>query len=212
MLKLEHPTTIEVEEMFGGSDERYPTGTRIRWDFPARGGLAPLKAHWYDGRVGAGDPGDGNKATQGKKGPRNLPPLLLEMQKKYPQQKYVDSGTFYVGEKGIFYTSTYGQEMHIMPKEKMEDLPAVPKSLPRPESSFADFLHAVREGKTDTAASFDYAARLTEFVLSGNLAQHAGAGKKVEWNGPAMEVTNLTELNRWVKREYRNGWQIQANR
>jgi predicted dehydrogenase len=113
-LKLEHPTSVEVEEMFGGSDERYPTGTRIRWDFPPRGDMAAVKAYWYDGRVGAGDPGDGNKATQGKKGPRNLPPLLVEMQKKYPKQKYVDSGTFYVGEKGIFYTSTYGQEMHIV--------------------------------------------------------------------------------------------------
>ena len=207
-LKLEHPTSIEAEELFGGSDERYPTGTRIRWDFPARGALAPVKAYWYDGRVGAGDPGDGNKATQGKRGRHNLPPLLLEMQEKYPKQKYVDSGTFYVGEKGIFYTSTYGQEMHLMPKEKMDDLPSPPKSLPRPQNSFADFLSACREGKTETAASFEYAARLTEFALLGNLAQHAGAGKKVEWSGPAMEVTNLPELNRWVKREYRKGWQI----
>ena len=40
-LKLEHPTSVEVEEMFGGSDERYPTGTRIRWDFPARATWRP---------------------------------------------------------------------------------------------------------------------------------------------------------------------------
>ena len=36
-LKLEHPTSVEAEEIRGGSDERYPTGSRIRWDFPARG-------------------------------------------------------------------------------------------------------------------------------------------------------------------------------
>jgi predicted dehydrogenase len=206
-LKLEHPTSIEVEEMFGGNDERYPTGTRIRWDFPQRGDMAAVKTYWYDGRVGAGDPGDGNKSPKGKKGPRNLPPLLVEMQKKYPQQKYIDSGTFYVGEKGIFYTSTYGQEMHLMPKEKMDDIPAPPRSLPRPKGSFADFLRACREGKTDTASSFIVAARLTEFVLLGNLAQHAGKGNKVEWNGPEMKVTNLPELNRFVTREYRKGWE-----
>ena len=162
---------------------------------PRGAGWPPLKAYWYDGRVGAGDPGDGNKATQGKKGPRNLPPLLLEMQKKYPQQKYVDSGTFYVGEKGIFYTSTYGQEMHIMPKEKMEDLPAVPKSLPRPESSFADFLRAVREGKTDTAASFDYAARLTEFVLLGQPGATCRSGQEggVERPGDGSHQPDRTE-------------------
>jgi len=56
----------------------------------------------------------------------------------------------------------------------------------------------VREGKKETAASFDYGARLTEFTLLGNLAQHAGVGNKIEWNGPKMKVTNLPELNRWL--------------
>jgi hypothetical protein len=80
--------------------------------------------------------------------------------------------------------------------------------LPRPESSFADFLRAVREGKNDTATGFDYAARLTEFTLLGNLAQHAGKGRKVEWDGPNMKVTNLPELNQFVSREYRKGWRL----
>jgi hypothetical protein len=47
---------------------------------------------------------------------------------------------------------------------------------------------------------------LTEFTLLGNLAQHAGVGKKVEWDGPNMKVTNLPELNEWLKRPYRKGW------
>jgi predicted dehydrogenase len=207
-LKVEHPQSIEVEEMFNGSDERYPTGTRIRWDIPVRGDMPALKAYWYDGRIGGDDPGDDNKATKGVKGKRNLPPLLVELQKKYPSQKFVDSGTLYVGEKGILYTSTYGQEMHTLPREQMKDIPAPPKSLPRPQDSFTDFLRACRDGKADTASDFDYSSRLTEFVLLGNLAQHAGTGKKVLWDGPNMRVTNLPELNRWLKREYRNGWHI----
>ncbi len=56
-LKIEHPVSVEVEEVFGGTDERYPTGTRIRWDFPARGDMPPVKVYWYDGRDGD-DPGD----------------------------------------------------------------------------------------------------------------------------------------------------------
>jgi len=207
-LKLEHPVSIEAEEVYGGSDERYPTGTRIRWDLPPRGDLPAMKAYWYDGRIGNDDPGDDNKATQGVKGPRNLPPLLSELKKKYPTEKYDGSGTLYVGDKGIFYTSTYGQEVRLVPKEKMNDLPQPPKTLPRPKNSFADFLRACREGKNDTATGFEYAARLTEFALLGNLAQHAGAGNKVEWDGPNRKVTNLPDLNRWVQREYRKGWQF----
>jgi hypothetical protein len=67
-------------------------------------------------------------------------------------------------------------------------------------------MEACREGKTETAASFDYGARLTEFTLLGNLAQHAGVGNKVEWDGPNMKATNLPHLNAWVSRPYREGW------
>ena len=40
------------------------------------------------------------------------------------------------------------------------------------------------------------------------LAQYAGVGKKVAWDGPNMKVTNLPELNRWLKRDYRQGWEV----
>src|SRR5882672_4570166 len=48
-LKVEHPDTIEAEQVRGGSDERYPVGARVRWDVPARGDLVPLKVYWYEG-------------------------------------------------------------------------------------------------------------------------------------------------------------------
>jgi hypothetical protein len=37
---------------------------------------------------------------------------------------------------------------------------------------------------------------------------HAGAGKKVNWDGASMKVTNLPELNAYVKRENRAGWRV----
>lgn len=207
-LKLEHPTGIESEQMFGGSAERYPTGTRIRWDFPARDQMPAVKVYWYDGRIGVGDTGDDNKgAPKGPRGKPNLPPLLRELKQKYPDEKFDDSGTLYVGEKGILYTGTYGNKMRIVPEKAMLETPAPPKTLPRSSGSFADFIRACKEGRTDTAASFDYSARLTEFTLLGNLAQYAGEGKTVEWDGPKMSVTNLPELNQYLKREYRKGWQ-----
>jgi predicted dehydrogenase len=205
-LKVGHPTRVEVEQVSGGSDERYPTGTRIRWDVPARGDLPPLKVYWYDGRAGVGDPGDGNKATpKGPRGTPNLPPLLAELKKQYPDEKFDSNGTLYVGEKGILYTGTYGGGVRVVGKKSAE-LASIPKTLPRTSGVAGDFLRAVRDGKTDTAAGFDYSARLTEFTLLGNLAQRAGAGKPVEWDGERMTVTNLPDLNRWVKVEPRDGW------
>lgn len=207
-LKLGHPSRIEVEQMSGGSNQRYPTGTRIRWDFPARGEYPAVKVYWYDGRSGNGDTGDGNKAVpKGRRGTPNLPPLLAELKKRYPDEKFEPNGTLYVGEKGILYTGTYGGNMRIVPSKQMLETPPPGKTLPRTSSVADDFLRAVRQGRTNTAASFDYSARLTEFILLGNLAQHAGSGKPVEWDGPNMKVTNLQDLNQWVKREYRKGWQ-----
>ena len=90
----------------------------------------------------------------------------------------------------------------------MNETKAPAKTLPRPKGIFVNFLDAVREGKTETASNFDYGTRLTEFSLLGNLAMHAGVGRKIEWDGPGMKVTNIPELNAWVKRENRKGWNL----
>jgi hypothetical protein len=137
---------------------------------------------------------------------RNLPPLLLDLQKQYPDEEFDSSGSLYVGEKGILYTATYGGRMHILPMEKMNSIDQPPRTLPRPKNIMADFLEACRAGKTETAAPFEYGSRLTEFSLLGNLAQRAGVGNKVNWDGPKMKVTNIRELNDWVKRPHRKGW------
>ncbi len=209
-LKIEHPASVEAEQIRGGSDERYPTGSRIRWDIPARGDLPPMKAYWYDGfkQDAKGSPAEDGKSARGEG--RNFPPLLAELQKQYPDEEMdrPDSGTIYVGEKGVLYTGTYGGKMHILPLEKMQQITQPPRTLPRPKNIVTDFLDACRAGKTDTAVSFDYGAALTEFILLGNLAQHAGLGKKVEWDGPNMKVTNVPELNQWLKRSYRKGWTL----
>jgi len=208
-LKLDHPTSIELEEIRGGSDERYPIGSRIRYDFPARGDMPALKAYWYEGiRKDAPESAiKGNlHAAQGDA--RNVPPLLKELCKQYPDDDLdsSDSGTLYVGDKGILYTATYGNKFQVVPRAKMDSIPHPPRILPRPKDVMTDFLEAIRSGKKDTAASFEYGAQLTEFTLLGNLAQHSGVGQKLMWDGPNMRVTNAAELNRWLSRVPRQGW------
>jgi predicted dehydrogenase len=195
-LKLQHPTSVEAEAVYGGSDERYPIGTCIRWDYPARGDMPALKARWYDGFQ--------NSATGAKRSrTRCAPPLLARLRKEHPKEKFDGSGTLYVGEKGILYTGTYGGGARIVGKSEAE-MPDVAK-LP---TIAADFFRACREGKRDTLSGFDYASRLTEMLLLGNLSQHAGANKLVLWDGPQMKVTNLPELNAWIDRPYRQGWKV----
>ena len=55
---------------------------------------------------------------------------------------------------------------------------------------------------TGTAMSTD-----RSFIL-GNMAQHAGHGKPVVWDRPGMKVISPPELNAWIDRPYRKGWQV----
>ena len=207
-LKVEHPTSVELEEVRGGSNEQYPTGARLRWDIPARGEMPAFKAYWYEGLKKGAEAGASGKLKTAKGSAQNLPPLLLELQKQYPDEVFDSNGTLYVGEKGILFTATYGGRMHLLPMEKMLSMKQPARSLPRPKNIFTDFLNACHEGKKETAAPFEYGASLTEFTLLGNLAEHAGVGNKVQWDGPGMKVTNLPELNQWVSRPCRSGWSV----
>ena len=93
-----------------------------------------------------------------------------------------------------------------MAEPPADELPKPPILLPRSKDVFSDFLSAVHAGKSETSASFEYGAQLTEFAILGNLAQHAGAGHKLQWDGPNMKVTNIPEVNKWIKRDKRQGW------
>jgi len=213
-LKAENPASVEMEYVRGGTDERYPLGSRVRWDIPERGEMPPFRAYWYEGLnpTAAGKKFGNNHAAMGQE--RNLPPLVAALKARYPdeefdQQSFTDSGSLYVGEKGIIFTKTVGDDMHILPRDKMNEIKQPPRTLPRPNPNpFVDFVQACRAGRTDTATPFEYGARLTEFCLLGNLAQHAGQGNLVKWDAAEMRVTNLPELNRWVQREPRKGWLV----
>ncbi len=212
-LKVEHPASIEMEFVRGGADERYPLGSRVRWDIPPRGDMPAVKAYWYEGLNPTTTAKPAGELHEAEDDARYFPDLALKLQKQYPDEELLegDSGTLYVGEKGVIFTPTYGgtitNPMHIVPMEKMERIQQPPRTLPRPNSNpFVDFIQTCKAGRTDTATPFEYGARLTEFTLLGNLAQHAGVGNKVIWDGPNMRVTNIPELNRWIRREDRKGW------
>ena len=70
-----------------------------------------------------------------------------------------------------------------------------------------DFLRSCKDGKP-ASSHFEYSGPLTEMVLLGCLAERAGVGKQVVWDAKKVEVTNLPELNRMVRREYRKGWEL----
>ena len=209
-LKLGHPTSIEAEQMIGGSDERFPVGTRIRWDFAARGDMPPVKLYWYDGKRDIADhEGDEQLAAMASvsKAIANRPPIADELEKKY-NRNFGGNGTIYVGDKGYMYTGFYGDGARIIPEEKHQEFPLPEKIIPRIKGSHQEnFLNACRTG-TPATSSFDVASRLTELTLLGVLAMLAGERRKIEWDGPNMKCTNLPDINEHIRRENRKGWEV----
>ena len=206
-LKLGQPESIQAIEQVGGSDERFPLVNVVRWDFPARGELPPVKVHWYDGYRAAKTANPQKELGDAMEQSQNRPPIVLELEGKY-DRKFGDGGTVFVGDKGIIVTSNYCNGPRIVPEEKHQQFPVPAKKLARVKGSHqVDFLRAVKEGKK-SCSDFEYTSRLTEMALLGCMAERAGLGKTVEWDGVNMKCTNIPELNSMVCREYRKGWEL----
>ena len=55
-------------------------------------------------------------------------------------------------------------------------------------------------------SNFEYASRLTESVLIGNVALRAS--RRIEWDSASMKVTNLPSANEFVTTQYRAGFGV----
>jgi predicted dehydrogenase len=111
-------------------------------------------------------------------------------------------GSIYVGTEGVLY-SPYIAMPVLLPAEKFKDY-KLPKQ--RGEDHYLQFVEACR-GNGKTSAPFDYAGPLTESVLLGCLATRFPK-TTLEWDAAKLAVTNVTEANRFVRREYRKGWGV----
>lgn len=200
-LKLDQPTAIEVEDMHGGSDERYPASTRLRYDYPARGDMGPVKCYWYDGVIPGTEP---DMSINGlKKGQKNFPPIAAELMKKH-NRKFDGDGSVYIGTKGIMYTACYGGGVRIIPEEAHQAFPVPEKQIPRITGGHhVNFFKSALEGKP-AVSDFVYADKFTSLIILGSLVSRLGKGKRAEWDG--KQFTNAPELNKYLTRENRKGW------
>jgi len=57
-----------------------------------------------------------------------------------------------------------------------------------------------------TKSNFDYASRLAETVLLGNVALRLG--KRIEWDAEEMQVKNCPEAMPLINHTYRDGWTL----
>jgi len=179
-LDLTYPTSVEANPG-PFNKETYPQKTIVRWEFPARGDLPPVTVTWYDGA---------------NKPPR---PKELKEERKLPGQ-----GGLYYGDKGTLL-APHGGNPRLIPESRMKDFKMPEPFLGRGTNHYREWVKACKGGPKPLA-NFDYAGPLTETILLGNIA--ARAGEKLQWDGANLKVTNMSEANRFLRREYRQGWTL----
>ena len=179
-LDLGYPTSVEAKPA-KFNDQTYPEATTVQWEFPARGALPPVTVTWCDGNR------------------RPARPDELEAGRELP-----DQGGLYYGEKGTILAPHMGNPT-LIPYSKMKDFKMPEPFLDRGINHYQDWIKACKGGPKPLA-NFDYSGPLTETILLGNVA--ARAGGKLLWDGPNFKVTNVAEVNQYLRREYRAGWQL----
>ncbi len=198
-LKLAHPTTISAESD-EVNPETYPGWAHVTIEFPARETLPPVTLNWYEGRK------DGNLVLP----PEELQAKVLKEGKKLP-----GSGSILVGDKGILYSpDDYGAKFSLHAPEgslgegkQLERPETLPSNGKGDQGMKNEWLEAIKANKPEIAYSnFDIASLLTEAFLLGNVA--VLTGKKLEWDGPGLRVTNVPEANQYIQTEYRRGWEV----
>jgi hypothetical protein len=93
----------------------------------------------------------------------------------------------------------------LLPLELHREYKRPPKTLPRVEGHHADWLQACKGGRP-ACSNFDYASRLCEFILLGNVALRTQ--KQLKWDGPGMRATNAPAADQYLTDAYRAGWEL----
>lgn len=180
-LKLGHPAEVEASSVKFNS-EVVPSGNIMRYKFPARDDMPPVELTWYDG---------------GLRPPR---PECLEKGRKMG-----NNGVIFIGDKGIIKCGGWSKSPRLIPETKMKAYKRPPRTLPRSNGHYRDWLDACKGG-APASSNFDCAGPLTEMALLGNVALRTG--KKLHWDGKKLKAVNAPEADKYIRPPYRDGWTL----
>ncbi len=165
------------------NDVAFPLSCMIRFQFNEQADLPPFELFWYDG---------GMKPF--------VPDELRAAGKSLPRE-----GMMFVGEKGKIIAGFRGESPYLIPESKMNYLKKDEIPVADRTNSNDVWIDAFKNN-TQTPGSFLLAGPVTETINLGAVALRAG--KRVEYDTVNMKITNLPEANKFLTREYRQGWEL----
>ena len=166
----------------GMNDEVWPAQNTVQYTFPGTELTAgdKLPITWYDG---GRMPGVGGS---------HVP----------PNTGLPRSGSLLIGETGSLVIP-HVNAPQLYPTEKYEAVKPAEDL-----NHYHGWVDGCISGK-QPSDGFDYAGPLTEAVLLGNIAVRY-RGTKLTWDADAFQITNHEKANKWLTRDYRDGWDIKS--
>ena len=163
--------------------DTFATSSIITYKFPERQEQPAVKLMWYDG---------------------GLLPLHDD---RLRDLKYPAHGALVIGEKGIIIHGSHGAGGYkILPFDKNRQIETPPQLLERSKGHYADWLEAIKTGKS-ASANFNYGGPLTETVLLGTAAS-VFRNQELLWDNDNMRISNVEEANSVIQPEFRSGWSL----
>ena len=93
----------------------------------------------------------------------------------------------------------------LFPQEKFADFVPPAETIPASVGHHQEWINACVEG-TPTTCNFDYSGPLTEAVLLGNVSFRCG--EALDWDSEALKATNTEAGEKFIRKEYREGWEV----
>ncbi len=167
------------------NDFSYPTACTLRFQFAARGDMPALDLFWYDG---------GMKPRL----PREIEAHNVEMGRE---------GILFIGDEGAIMAGFHGEDPRLLAKGQNKPLPLdeTPSRDPGRGERHSPWLRACQGGEP-SPGSFLNAAAITDTVNLGTVALRVGT--KVLFDSENMKITNAPEAEKYLYREYRQGWEL----
>ena len=198
--------SVYVDEFRRGYfPESCPPSSHVTLTFPKTNKTkGDIKVHWMDGGIQPERPDElGANEIFGDGG----------------------NGTLFIGTKGKMLCDTYSENPRLLPLSRNENL-KVAQKYPRVKDGANGHYKQWIEGciagygKKELSSPFEIAGPLTEALLMANLAVrgydlhkevlgedvYPGRSVKLLWDNETKKVTNVDDVNQFVKRNYREGW------
>jgi len=169
------------------NDYSFPFASTVRFRFAARGDRPAVDLFWYDGGI------------------RPPTPEELEEDKGELERE----GMMFVGDKGKILGGFRCENPRIIPERKSREFASAPQERDRSRGARGSAWVKAFQGGEPTYGDFLLAGPISEAFNLGAISLRLG-GKRLLWDAANAKITNLPDANKYLTREYRKGWELNA--